>query len=263
MTEDLLERTEGRVAILTMNRPDRLNAMSGPMLDAMLDALKRLALDDEIGCVVLTGAGRGFCAGGDVKGMAAGEKANITIESRYHQLREKMEISRLLHDMPKPTIAMVRGPAAGAGLSLALACDIRIASDTLKMTTAFVNVGHAGDFGGTYFLTRLVGAAKARELYFLGEKFEAEEALRLGLVTKVVGNDELEVETMAMAEKFANGPRIALDLMKRSLNAAETGDLNYCLDTEAMHQSRTGQTEDNREAAQAFVEKRAPVFKGR
>ena len=263
MTEDLLERKEGRVAILTMNRPDSLNAMSGPMLDAMLDALNRLALDEETGCVVLTGAGRGFCAGGDVKGMATGSKANMTIENRYHNLRANMEISRILHDMPKPTIAMIRGAAAGAGLSLALACDIRVASETLKMTTAFVNVGHAGDFGGTYFLTQLLGSAKARELYLLGEKFGAAEALNMGIVTKVVPDDQLEAETMAMAEKFASGPSIALDLMKRSLNAAEVGDLGHSLDVEAMHQSRTGQTEDNREAAQAFVEKRAPVFKGR
>lgn len=264
MTEDLLERKEGRVAILTMNRPDRLNAMSGDMLDAMLEALSRLANDPDTGCVILTGAGRGFCAGGDVKSMAAGsEFPDATMEDKAQQLRAKMESSRMLHEMPKPTIAMVRGPAAGAGLSLALACDIRVASDTTKMTTAFANVGYSGDFGGSYFLTRLVGTAKARELYYTADKVEAAEALGLGMVNKVVADDQLEAETMALANKMANGPRIALRYMKRNMNAAETGSLSDCFDLEAMHHTRTGMTDDHREAAQAFVDKKTPVFKGR
>ena len=263
MTDDLLERKEGRVAVLTMNRPDRLNAMSGPMLDAMLEALHRLAGDPDTGCVILTGAGRGFCAGGDVKAMAEGtEFPDSTMEGKAQQLRAKMETSRLLHEMPKPTIAMVRGPAAGAGLSLALACDMRIASDTVKMTSAFANVGYSGDFGGSYFLTRLVGTAKARELYYTADKVDAAEALALGMVNRVVPDDQLEVETMALAEKMANGPRIALGYMKRNMNAAETGSLRDCLDLEAWHHTRTGMTEDHKEAAQAFVDKRTPVFKG-
>ena len=205
MTEDLLERKEGRVAILTMNRPDRLNAMSGAMLDALLEALDRLASDDDTGCVILTGAGRGFCAGGDVKAMAEGDEfSETTMEGKAQALRAKMETSRLLHEMPKPTIAMVRGPAAGAGLSLAL-----------------------------------------------------------GMVNKVVPDDQLEAETMALAEKMANGPGIALGYMKRNMNAAETGSLRDCLDLEAWHHTRTGMTEDHREATKAFVDKRAPVFKGR
>jgi len=264
MTEDLLERKEGRVAILTMNRPDRLNAMSGAMLDALLEALDRLASDDDTGCVILTGAGRGFCAGGDVKAMAAGDEfSETTMEGKAQALRAKMETSRLLHEMPKPTIAMVRGRAAGAGLSLALACDMRVASDTLKMITAFANVGYSGDFGGSYFLTRLVGTAKARELYFTADRIEAAEALALGMVNKVVPDDQLEAETMALAEKMANGPGIALGYMKRNMNAAETGSLRDCLDLEAWHHTRTGMTEDHREATKAFVDKRAPVFKGR
>ena len=263
MTDDLLERKEGRVAVLTMNRPDRLNAMSGPMLDAMLEALHRLAGDPDTGCVILTGAGRGFCAGGDVKAMAEGtEFPDSTMEGKAQQLRAKMETSRLLHEMPKPTIAMVRGPAAGAGLSLALACDMRVASDTMKMTSAFANVGYSGDFGGSYFLTRLVGTAKARELYFTADKVEAAEALALGMVNKVVPDDQLEVETMLLAEKMANGPRIALGYMKRNMNAAESGSLRDCFDLEAWHHTRTGMTEDHKEAAQAFVDKRTPVFKG-
>ncbi|MDP6341936.1 MAG: enoyl-CoA hydratase [Alphaproteobacteria bacterium] len=263
MSDDLLEHTEGRVAVLTMNRPDRLNALSGAMLDGLIEALSRLGQDPEVGCVVLTGAGRGFCAGGDVKAMAEGtEFPDTTMEGKAQGLRAKMETSRLLHEMPKPTIAMVRGPAAGAGLSMALACDLRVASDTLKMTTAFANVGYSGDFGGSYFLTRLVGTAKARELYYTADLLDAEAALALGVVNRVVPDDKLEAETMALAAKMASGPSIALGYMKRNLNAAETGSLRDCFDLEAWHHTRTGMTDDHKEAAQAFVEKRTPVFKG-
>jgi 2-(1,2-epoxy-1,2-dihydrophenyl)acetyl-CoA isomerase len=157
---------------------------------------------------------------------------------------------------------MVRGPVAGAGLSLALACDMRVASESMKMTSAFANVGYSGDFGGSYFLTRLVGTAKARELYYTADRVEAADALALGIVNRVVADDELEAETMALAEKMANGPSIALGYMKRNMNAAETGSLRDCLDLEAWHHTRTGMTEDHKEAAQAFVDKRTPVFKG-
>ncbi len=263
MTDYLLERKEGRVAILTMNRPDRLNAMTGAMLDGLLEALSRLGSDPDTGCVILTGAGRGFCAGGDVKAMAEGtEFPDATMEGKAQQLRAKMETSRLLHEMPKPTIAMVRGPVAGAGLSLALACDLRVASETVKMTSAFANVGYSGDFGGSYFLTRLVGTAKARELYYTADRVEAADALALGIVNRVVPDDQLEAEAMALAEKMANGPAIALGYMKHNMNAAETGSLRDCLDLEAWHHTRTGMTEDHKEAAQAFVDKRTPVFKG-
>ena len=144
MGTDLLEQVKDGVAVLTLNRPDRLNAMSRPMLDSLLEALPRLAEDPEIGVVVLTGAGRGFCAGGDVKAMAEGnELGGQTMEEKAQALRSRMETSRWLHEMPKPTIAMMRGPAAGAGLSLAMACDMRIASDTIRLGTAFARVGYA------------------------------------------------------------------------------------------------------------------------
>ena len=264
MTTDLLERVEDGVAVLTMNRPDSLNALSGAMLDAMLEALPRLASDTSVGCVVLTGAGRGFCAGGDVKAMAQGtEFADNTLEGKAQALRGKMETSRLLHEMAKPTIAMVRGPVAGAGMSLALACDMRIASDSLKFTTAFANVGYSGDFGGSYFLSQLVGTGKARELYFTADRLTADDALRLGIVNRVVADDQLEQETMALAKRLAAGPTVAYRYIKRNMNAAERGDLRECLDLEAWHHARTGQTEDHKEAAQAFVDKRTPVFKGR
>src|SRR5436309_8660189 len=264
MTNDLLENVKDGVAVLTLNRPDRLNAMSGPMLDALLEALPRLAADAAVGVVVLTGAGRGFCAGGDVKAMAEGrEFAETGLEEKAHGLRSKMEVSRLLHEMPKPTIAMVRGAAAGAGLSMALACDLRVAGESARFATAVARVGYSGDFGGSWFLTQLVGTAKARELYYTAEIVDARQALALGLVNRVVADDKLEEETLTLARRLAQGPRIALRYMKRNMNAAETQTLAQCLDLEAMHHTRTGFTEDHKEAARAFVEKREPVFRGR
>ena len=264
MSTDLLEQVKDGVAVLTLNRPDRLNAMSRPMLDALLEALPRLAEDPTIGVVVLTGAGRGFCAGGDVKAMAEGhELGGQTMEERAQALRSRMETSRWLHEMPKPTIAMMRGPAAGAGLSLAMACDLRIASDTVKLGTAFARVGYSGDFGGSYYLTQLVGTAKARELYFTADLLDAQQALGLGLVNRVVADARLEEETMALASRLARGPRVAYRYMKRNMNAAETASLKDMLDLEAWNHTRTGMTEDHREAARAFVDKREPLFKGR
>ncbi len=264
MTTDLIEQVKDGVAVLTLNRPDRLNAMSRPMLDALLEALPRLADDPEIGVVVLTGAGRGFCAGGDVKAMAEGtELGGQTMEEKAQALRSRMETSRWLHEMAKPTIAMMRGPAAGAGLSLAMACDMRIASDTVRLGTAFARVGYSGDFGGSYYLTQLVGTAKARELYFTADLLDAQQALGLGLVNRVVADARLEEETMALASRLARGPRVAYRYMKRNMNAAESASLKEMLDLEAWHHTRTGMTEDHREAARAFVEKREPQFKGR
>jgi len=264
MGQELLEALKDGVAVLTLNRPDRLNAMSPPMLDALLEALPRLAADPEIGVVVLTGAGRGFCAGGDVKAMADGrESAGTTLEEKAQALRSRMEVSWWLHEMPKPTIAMVRGAAAGAGLSLALACDLRVASDSARFATAFARVGYSGDFGGSWFLTQLVGTAKARELYFTADIVDAQQALALGIVSRVVPDVRLEDETMALAARLARGPRIAYRYMKRNFNAAESGTLKDLLDLEAWHHTRCGMTEDHREAAKAFVEKREPVFRGR
>jgi 2-(1,2-epoxy-1,2-dihydrophenyl)acetyl-CoA isomerase len=263
MTDDLLETCAEGVATLTMNRPERRNAMSRPMLDAMQDALVRLAADSAVGCVVLTGAGPAFCAGGDIKAMTERADADKTLEEKARDLRARMEISRLLHEMPKPTIAKVRGAAAGAGLSLALACDLRIASDNSKFTTAFARIGFPGDFGGTYFLTKLVGAAKARELYFTADMLDAARALELGVVNRVVPDGDLDAAVADLAGRLAKGPSVAYGYMKKNLNAALDGTLEDSLDLEAWAQIRCAMTEDHKEAAQAFVEKRAPVFKGR
>jgi 2-(1,2-epoxy-1,2-dihydrophenyl)acetyl-CoA isomerase len=261
---DLLEEIRDGVAVLTLNRPERLNALSRAMLDGLAEALPRLAADPAVGAVVLTGAGRGFCAGGDVKAMAeGGEAEGATLEERAQGLRARMEVSRRLHELPKPTIAMIRGAAAGAGLSLALACDLRVAGDSARLGTAFARVGYSGDFGGSYFLTRLVGTARARELYFTADLLDAGQALHIGLVNRVVPDARLEEETLELAGRLARGPRIALAYMKRNLKAAETGTLEDVFDLEAWHHARCGMTEDHREAARAFVEKRAPVFRGR
>src|SRR5512138_2626847 len=263
MTQDLLQSIKDGVATLTLNRPDRLNAMSVEMLDALLEALPRLADDSSVGVIIVTGAGRGFCAGGDVKAMAEGrEFAGDTLEDKAQGLRAKMEVSRWLHEMPKPTIAMVRGAAAGAGLSMAMACDLRIASDSARFATAFARVGYSGDFGGSWFLTQLVGTAKARELYYTAEIVDAQAAQALGIVNRVVPDGRLEDETMALAGRLARGPRVAYQYMKRNFNAAESGTLKDSLDLEAWHHTRTGETDDHREAARAFVEKREPTFKG-
>jgi 2-(1,2-epoxy-1,2-dihydrophenyl)acetyl-CoA isomerase len=269
-TDDLLARVEDGVAVLTMNRPERRNAMSGPMLDAMGRMLAQAEVNDDVGCVVLTGAGGAFCAGGDVKGMASGGDAGAGSGQRrgfddvvHRQRLSQRAISGRLYEMPKPTVAALPGAAAGAGMSLALACDLRYASDRAVLTTAFAKVGFAGDYGGTWFLTRLVGSGKARELYYLSDRLSAKEAEQLGLINAVFPETSFEDEVMAVARKLAAGPRVAYRYMKENLNRAVNGDLGECLDMEAAHHLRTGQTEDHREAAKAFVEKREPQFKGR
>ena len=262
MGQHLIEAISEGVATLTLNRPDRLNALSTPIMEGLLEALPRLARDTGVGVVVLTGAGRAFCAGGDVKSMAE-RSAERSMEEAVIHLRGRMEVSRLLHEMPKPTIAMVNGPAAGAGMSLALACDLRIAAQSARFVSAFANIGFSGDFGGSYFLSKLVGTGKARELYYTADPLDAAQALALGVVNRVVPDAELVDATMQLAQKLARGPRIALALMKQNFNAAENGTLAQLLDLEARHQVATGRTDDHREAARAFVEKRAPKFVGR
>jgi 2-(1,2-epoxy-1,2-dihydrophenyl)acetyl-CoA isomerase len=264
---DLLTELRDRVLYLTMNRPDKLNAMSAEMMGAMVDNLSRAAANPEVGAVVLTGAGRGFCAGGDITAMrerneGAGAGTTTTIEERVANLRRGEEASSLLHQMGKVTIAAVNGPAAGAGLSIAMACDIRIASDQARFGTAFAKVGFSGDYGGTWTLTRLVGSAKARELYLLADVISAEEALRIGLANRVVPKESFKDEVHALASRIANGPTIAYSYMKANLNAAITHEFNELLDREAWGQTMTGRTEDHREAVKAFLEKRPPTFKG-
>jgi len=256
----LLDVSE-HIATLTLNRPAKLNALTGEMMEGLVPIMERLAEDKEVRCVVVTGAGRGFCAGGDVAGMASGEA--MPNEKPVARLRRLEETSRLLHEMPKPTIAMVKGPAAGAGLSIALACDIRIAGESARFVTAFVRIGFSGDYGGSWMLQRLVGPAKARELYFTGDPIDAREAERIGLVNRVVPDDGLAAETRALAERMAKGPPIALARMKQNMNLGLVSDYSALLDAEAENMIMTGMTEDHREAAKAFLDKRPPTFHGR
>jgi 2-(1,2-epoxy-1,2-dihydrophenyl)acetyl-CoA isomerase len=267
-TEHLLASVEDRIATLTMNRPERRNALSGEMLKGLEIALAEVETAPDVACVVLTGAGRGFCAGGDVKGMASGGGGGgrrQSIDEAIHQQRlSQRNTAGRIYAMPKPVIASLPGAAAGAGLSLALACDLRIASENAILTTAFAKVGFSGDYGGTFFLTHLVGSAKARELYYLSDRVDAKEAERLGLLNRVVSESALEEQTRAFARQLADGPTIAFRYMKENLNrAALGGQVDECLDMEATHHIHTGLTEDHREAVKAFVEKKTPTFRGR
>jgi 2-(1,2-epoxy-1,2-dihydrophenyl)acetyl-CoA isomerase len=278
MAEDVLyEQTDAGIAVITLNRPESLNAMGGQLMPMLARYLDKAAYDPSVRCVVLTGAGRAFCAGGDVKDMAAGGRGILggggdngagRSAAAYFALgvdglrQAQRQTSYMLHTMPKATIAMVNGHAVGAGLSLALACDMRIASDRAKLGTVFRNVGFSGDFGGSYFLPRLVGMGKARELYLSGEILSAADALAIGMVNRVVEHDRLQDETMAFAGQIAAGPTLAFARMKENWNRAETSDLGTLLDQEALNMRLSGSTNDHREAAQAFVEKRNPTFTG-
>ena len=267
-TEDLLGELDSGVLTLTMNRPEARNAMSGDMTAAMSEQLASAELNPEVRCIVLTGAGKGFCAGGDVKGMAAsgdGTVGNNTIDGAIHRQRVNQRATAgKLFGMPKPTIAALPGAAAGAGLSLALACDLRIMASNAIMTTAFGRVGFSGDYGGTFFMSQLVGTAKARELYFLSDRVDSEEALRLGLTNWVCAPEELAAKTGEIANRLATGPTVAYRYMKENFaRAISSGDVDDCLDLEATHHVHCGQTEDHRNATKAFVEKKEPVFNGR
>lgn len=259
---DLLEERADGVATLIFNRPQRRNAITGAMFERLSAALPRLAADDTVGVVVLAGAGGTFSAGGDIGEMADRDPAE-TPEQAVQTLRRRMDLVRVLHEMPKPTIAMMGGAAAGAGLCLALACDLRIAGATARFATSFARMGYSGDYGGSWFLPRLVGLAKARELYFTGAPIDAAEALRIGLVNRIVDDATLEDDTMRLAHELAAGPRFAVARMKRNFALAETAPLAAVLDAEAAHQIECRLSEDHREAARAWHERRVPQFKGR
>lgn len=267
MTDVVLIERDGPVATVVLNRPERLNTMSGELLEGVLGALEALADDGEVRAVVLTGTGRAFCAGGDLQGMAAGHAGGLegpaSRAGRVGALRRVMRTSQLLHEMPKPTIARINGACAGAGLSWACACDLRYCADTAVFNTAFATAGLSGDFGGTWFLPRIVGGAKAAELYLLAEKFDAAEAERIGLVSRSVPAAALDEEVRRVASRLAGLSPLALQAIKANLVDSATATLAGQLDREAQRHIASGFTEDAREAAAAFLEKRSPVFRGR
>lgn len=259
--EMVLQHLESGLLTITMNRPERRNALHPDMVVGLVAAARRAAEDHEVRAVLFKGAGGTFCVGGDVKAMAEG-RAPLAFEAKLANLRRGMEVSRILHQMPKPVVAQLDGAAAGAGLSMALACDLRIASESCKITTAFAKVGFSGDYGGTYFLTQLIGSAKARELYLLSPVLAASEALALGVVNRVVPDSEIDTAAREIAMSLAQGPSVALGYIKRNINNAEHLSLEDCFDGEAIHHTRAGETADHKEAAKAFVEKRKAVFRG-
>jgi 2-(1,2-epoxy-1,2-dihydrophenyl)acetyl-CoA isomerase len=277
MPDCLIEKRDDGVALITLNRPESLNAMGGDLVPLLVEYLADCASDPAVRCVALTGAGRAFCAGGDVRNMQrrndgqpvanepqATANVALTLQAQTDDLRWRQAGTSLrLHTMPKPTVALVNGHAVGAGLGLALACDLRIASARAKFGTAFRNVGLSGDFGSSYFLPRLVGMGKARELFFTAEVIDAPTALALGIVNRVIEGDDWLDEALAFCARLASGPTAAYGRMKANLNLAETARLGDVLDQEALHQRISGLTEDSREAVRAFLEKREPNFLGR
>jgi 2-(1,2-epoxy-1,2-dihydrophenyl)acetyl-CoA isomerase len=260
-TPDFTARIDDRIAVLTMSRPERRNALSMAMLRAMSRVIPAIAADPDVRCVVLTGAGGAFCAGGDVKSFASGEGLDGTFDDRVREQQyAHRQVTLALYEMAKPTVAVLPGAAAGAGLSFALACDLRYAVDTAVLTTAFARVGLSGDFGGAWLLTQIVGTARARELFYLSPRVDASQALALGLLTGVFPASELETAAMKIAAELAGGPASALGYMKANLNRALTHGLADYLDIEAIGQIRCRDTADHHEAAAAFAEKRLPRF---
>lgn len=266
-TDELLAHLEDGVVTLTLNRPESRNALSDTLSPAFRRTVARLAEMDEARCVVVTGSGTAFCAGGDVKGMGGDSRpadAPRTREEAVADLTERqLTLTGALYALPQPTIASLPGPAAGAGFSIALACDLRIAAASAFVTTGFRNVGLSGDYGASFFLTQLVGTAKARELFYTAERVDAQTCLALGIVNRVVPDAELSEATATLARDLAAGPTTAFRLMKENLDRALREDLPTCLAAEAAGTVASAGTSDHREAVKAFVQKRQPAFTGR
>jgi Enoyl-CoA hydratase/carnithine racemase len=259
----ILTKLEQGVATLTLNRPDRLNAVTEGMLDEIAATLRAWSIDAAVRCVVLAGAGRGFCAGYDLSGSTEDRTKPMRPDEAAARMSIHAEIPLLLHRMPKPTLACIRGPAAGSGLVMAAACDLRIASETVKFKLAFASAGRCGDPGGSYLLTRLIGGAKAREMFMLDEPMNGEQALSAGLVTRLVTDGSLDQECLSLARRLASGPTGAYAAMKRNLNAAAVGSLEDTMAQEAMANAQISLlSHDAREAARAFMERRQPDFRG-
>ena len=260
----LLIETQGRLRILTLNRPHRMNALTPELHHQLRKAVLDAAEDGEVGTVLLTGAGRGFCAGGDIKASSdRARQKRETVEERAESLRQHGQTTIALNQMPKITVALINGAAAGAGLTLALACDIRIAVKTAILRTAYAQIALAGDLGISYFLTRLVGPAKARELMFFNEKIPAEQAYQIGLVNRLVDEPGLTGQSLELINQLAEGPSVAFRYMKENLVLAESGSLEQVIEQEAHNSALAVRTEDVKEAAKAFREKRPPNFSGR
>jgi 2-(1,2-epoxy-1,2-dihydrophenyl)acetyl-CoA isomerase len=258
----LLEGKHDGIATLVMNRPERLNALNNELAMAVNDALGRIARDQSIGVVVITGAGRAFCAGGDLGSLAKGHQTGATHELEP-LLRAGMQMVLKMRTMPQPVIAAVNGAAAGAGMNIALAADMRIAAEEATFGQNFAKVGLFPDYGGTYFLPQLVGPAKAAELFYTGDMIDAKTALALGLVNQVVPGAQLEAAVKTLANKIAQGPSLAIRAVKKALFANQAKELSHTLNNEVEEQIRCYLSEDCNEGIRAFFDKRPPKFQGK
>ena len=263
-TDELLCEISERVATITLNRPEARNALSDRLTPALRRMIKQCGEDASVGAVLITGAGTAFCAGGDVKGMGDGAaKVETPLEERVANLRTKQRtLTGALVGLRKPTVAALPGPAAGAGMAIALACDIRVAAESAIMSTGYARIGLTGDYGIAWLLTRLAGTARARELLFLSERIDARRCEALGLVNRVVPDNELRDTAFALARQLAEGPIFAFGRIKDNLDQALTIDLLASMDQEAENLVQAARTADHKEAVRAFVEKRKPTFTG-
>ncbi|HTO60802.1 MAG TPA: enoyl-CoA hydratase [Bradyrhizobium sp.] len=266
-TDELLCVIRDRVAIITLNRPEVRNALSDTLSPALRSMIRTCGEDPGIHALLITGAGNAFCAGGNVKGMGAHrdeKKLAMPFDEKVADLQERQRLlTGALVSVRKPTIAALSGPAIGAGLAIAMACDIRIAAQSAFVSTGYLRVGLSGDYGIAWLLTRLVGTARARELMFTSEKVDAARCEAIGLVNRVVPDDRLQDEAFALAKSLAEGPTLALRYMKDNLDEALSFDFASARDQEAERLVRLTATADHREAVQAFIDKRKPVFKGK
>ncbi|MEM7412040.1 MAG: enoyl-CoA hydratase [Myxococcota bacterium] len=270
-TEELLCEIEDRVATVTFNRPEKRNSLSDQLSPALRELLLVLEARADVGCVLLTGTGPAFCSGGDVSGMGASPDAphptdapKRTPDDRVAELIRKQEALTLrLYELAMPTVAALPGPAVGAGFSIALACDLRVASPGAFLSSGFIRIGLSGDYGASWFLNRLLGQAKAKELMFFSERIGAEEAQTLGLVNAIFPEESFRADAFDYAARLARGPALALRRMKRNLNRGADIGLREALALEAEHMVMSFETEDAREAVRAFLEKRAPEFRYR
>lgn len=260
-TDELLCTLQSRVATVTLNKPHKKNALGDTLTPALRKLLPQLEARDDVGCVMITGAGNSFCSGGDVSGMGGGSSTPVSREDRVARLvKGEQELTGVLYHLNKPTIAALPGAAAGAGLSIALACDLRVAASSAFITTAFRNIGLTGDYGASWFLPRLIGLARAKSLFYHADRISSEDCLSMGLVDVVFNDETFRDEAFHYAERLAQGPTAALGRMKQNLQQGLEQSLDDSFQLEAENMIASGSEPEAREAIRAFMEKRPPVF---